>query len=247
MNIDKYTKTYHWLGELWLQPYDIAQMEYYTRFLWDIPTDAKVLEIGPWNGKFLLFLKDFYHLQESHISSLDISKWIYDAISSHPLTKNFQNHFGDSKEFLQKNTETFDLIVMKHVLEHMTKDYICDFLPILIQSLKKWGKVMIEVPNMANFPLGYVGFFSDFSHFTPFTDLSLRQAFVWNCEDNIDIKMHNMYIYPLNYKNPLTFLKSLVVKSIYYTFCRLLRVGYKFANHTFETTTTALLCVVTKK
>lgn len=248
MNIDKYWVTF-W--GLWNEPYtqyERKQLSLYTDHIDNIDWNSTILEIWPWNWKFLLMLKDFYWLSDKNIYSIDLSESVVDNISSHELTKNFNNNHWDTIEFLKnKKTIKFDLIVMKHLLEHMTKDYISELIPYLINSLSENWKILIEVPNMANFPLGYAWFFVDFSHMTPFTDTSLKQAFIWNSPVELDFKLINLYIYILDYRSPLLFIKSLLVKVFYYTYCKLLKILYNFANYNFEVTTTAILALVSKK
>lgn len=222
-------------------------MKYYTNFIWPLTPDSKVLEVWPWSWKFLVFLKEFYGLESENIFSVDLSKSVFNNISAHKITSLFNNNLWDTIEFLCKDETKFDLIVMKHVLEHMTKDYIEKLIPVLVGKLSDKWKILIEVPNMANFPLWYAGFFTDFSHMTPFTDISLRQAFTWNSSQELNINMYNLYIYPLNLSNPFSFLKSLIVRSFYYWFCKSLSLFYRFAWYTFEVTTTALLAIISKK
>lgn len=248
MNIEKY-----WETNIAAKNFDnISANGYktlttYTKFIGNLPKSSKVLEIGAGNGEFLYFLEKYYTLDPSNLSTLDISKSVVDSLDTNTITKRYNNHLSDVVEFLEKTNESYDLIVMKHVMEHMEKPYIEKLVPLLMNALNKNGKILVEVPNIINIPLGLVIYFADFSHATPFTDKSMREAFLWNYEGELDIKFYNLYFYVIDYSNPISFIKSLFVKILYYSYCNLLLFMYRVAGFKFEVSTTALVSVVTKK
>jgi predicted TPR repeat methyltransferase len=68
-------------------------------------------------------------------------------------TKEFQIHLNDIVSFLGDSPkDTFDLIVARHVLEHMDKNYLEKLIPLLERNLTENGSILIEVPNVGNFP-----------------------------------------------------------------------------------------------
>ena len=54
---------------------------------------------------------------------------------------------GGERGDLQEHVEEFDLILMLHVLEHVTKDETIAFLQAVRGALKPHGKLVVEVPN----------------------------------------------------------------------------------------------------
>ncbi len=77
------------------------------------------------------------NLSFSNFELVDISESVVNNLQKNPMTKNFTVHLVDSIQRIKDKKETYDLIVMKHVLEHMEKKYINELIPLLVQSLKK--------------------------------------------------------------------------------------------------------------
>lgn len=155
MDLNKYGET-NIVGKDFtsLPQHEYKKLSMYTGFLGEgLQKDAKVLEIGSGNGSFLYFLESYYKLDPKNLSTVDISKSVVDSLNTNAITKRYNNSLSDNIEYLSRQTEKYDLIVIRHVLEHMEKPYLAKLIPLLMESLNKGGKILIEVPNVINFPL----------------------------------------------------------------------------------------------
>src|SRR5690606_31176091 len=54
---------------------------------------------------------------------------------------------GDMKDFLRASKDPFDLIILRNVLEHNTKEEILELLDLVRSALADGGRVFIQVPN----------------------------------------------------------------------------------------------------
>ncbi len=248
MNLDKYWET-NIAGSdfIHIQKQDYKKLSIYTKFLWRISTDAKILEIWPWNWKFLYFLQEHYKLDENNLSTVDISKSVVGSLNKNKITKKFNNYLSDSIKYLSQNTWKFDVIIMKHVIEHMEKPYIIELIPILMKALSKKWKILIETPNMVSIPLWVALYYRDFSHYTGFTEKSLEEAFLWYSKDKFNISFYNLYLNIINYKNLLTIIISFLTKYLYKLYIYLILGFYKISWLESKVWTTGLICVIIKK
>lgn len=248
MNIDKYGETNILEKDFTgIDAHTYKKLTIYTKFIGELPKDAKVLEIGSGNGSFLYFIETYYRLNAKNLSTLDISKSVIESLSKNLITKRYNNNLSDTIDYLEKDTQKYDLIIMRHVLEHMEKSYIIELIPLLTNSLTSTWKILIEVPNLVNIPLGISLYFGDFSHYTGFTEKSLKEAFLWHSDNKINIKFYNLYLHILNYRNPIVFVKTFIAKYLYKFYVFLLLKFYQFACLPFKIGTTSLIAVITKE
>lgn len=139
-------------------------------FLPVLPQDrqAKILDIGCGYGEFLCFLRRIGFAQTLGIDldskSLEIAR---------------SNGAGNLRQAeiltaLADYHGEFDLISALDVLEHVPKPRVVEFLTLALGALRSGGTLLCQVPNLAAFysPL----FYMDFTHETPFTAMSLKQA-----------------------------------------------------------------------
>jgi 2-polyprenyl-3-methyl-5-hydroxy-6-metoxy-1,4-benzoquinol methylase len=130
--------------------------------------DAPILDVGCGYGEFV------YSLQSNGYSNahgIDLNAQQVEVGTSLGV-KNLR--CGDSRKFLAGESESFELISAIDVLEHIPKMQVLDFLGLVYTALAPGGTFVCQVPNSAAFftPL----FYMDFSHETPFTACSLKQA-----------------------------------------------------------------------
>lgn len=246
MNLDSYWDTNCGVFDGVIASRELTIYKKYLKYIAPLHTDAKVLEIGPWSWSFLLFFKNTFHLSDKNIHTTDLSKSVFESLQKNPVTQHFNNNYGDSIELLKKSHVKYDLIIMKHVLEHMKKEYISDLIPLLVHSLNEGGQILVEVPNIMNYPFGYYMFRGDFSHYTAFNDKSLREAFLWHAE-GIDIHMHNLFLYTIDYKNPLRFIVTLLQYILYAIYIYWWLFLLKLTGLPIKVFTASMLCIVTKK
>jgi 2-polyprenyl-3-methyl-5-hydroxy-6-metoxy-1,4-benzoquinol methylase len=129
---------------------------------------APILDVGCGYGEFLYFLQSSGY---SNAHGIDLNARQVELGSSLGV----QNlRCGDSRKFLADRPESFALISAIDVLEHIPKAEVLDFLGLVHSALAPGGTFLCQAPNLAAFytPL----FYMDFSHETPFTACSLKQA-----------------------------------------------------------------------
>jgi SAM-dependent methyltransferase len=135
-----------------------------------LPNDrnARILDLGCGYGEFVYFLQrkgytnakgiDLNHRQLEVGRSLGV--WNIECVEATALLKVCRGGF--------------DFISAIDVLEHVPKNQLLEFLEQVYAALLPGGRFLCQVPNLAAFytPL----FYMDFSHETPFTASSLKQA-----------------------------------------------------------------------
>ena len=139
------------------------------RFAPLLPADknARILDAGCGYGEFL------YYLQQAGYSSargIDLDARHIETAQRLGVRNVVR---ADIRGFWRPGLE-FDFISALDVLEHFPKDEIIGLLANLRRALAPGGRFLCQVPNLAAFytPL----FFMDFTHQTPFTASSLKQA-----------------------------------------------------------------------
>lgn len=80
----------------------------------------------------------------------------------------------DLVEGLAGTGRRFDVIIMLHVLEHMTKASVIPVLRAVRAALADGGVALVEVPNMGDPFSGLHARYADFTHEVGFTEESLR-------------------------------------------------------------------------
>lgn len=204
----------------------------YSRFL---PSDknAKILDAGCGLGHFLSFLKK---LGYSNASGIDLSEELVDFCKQ----KGFNAEASDFFDYLKKNKNTFDVIVINDVIEHLFKEEIVDLLDLMNESLKKGGCVIIKTPNMANPITAASSIYIDFTHETAFTETSMKEILSVTNFKNIVVIGTDIYVFfynPINYLAKFfAFLSSKYFYLLYWLYGRkslkifekdLLAVAYK--------------------
>lgn len=159
--------------QLDLKIFDLTTRKFkwnYDRFFVDLPKDAKILDFGCGIGQFLFYLKKEGF---KNITGIDISKSQIDIARQLQPDIDFR-YFLDTVEFLRKNKNTYNIIVINDVIEHFDKKEIISFLKVIFQSLKFEGIVIIKTINSA-YPLSNAARYLDFTHTVSFHEKSLTQ------------------------------------------------------------------------
>lgn len=118
----------------------------YQDVLNDIENIRDVCDVGCGNGLFSIYLKQ--NLKDVNLTGIDGSEYALELAKERGLNSTFKiNDF--CKDILPVDSEKYDLVVCKDVLEHLLKP---DFLVKEISRItKKNGYVLIHVPN--HFPI----------------------------------------------------------------------------------------------
>lgn len=165
----------------------------YDKYITNLNNDSKILEIWPWNWDFSYYIKEKFNLKDNNVYMSDLSSSVISNLKEQLETQKFNLYLIDSIELLKTLDNKFDLIIIRHVLEHMKKDYINDLIPLLLDKLNIWWKIIVEVPNIWNFPYWFYASFADYTHITQFTYESLVESFLFNSTEKIEIKTFNLY------------------------------------------------------
>lgn len=140
------------------------------RYLPLMPADkrAAILEIGCGCGEYLAFLQ-----REGYENARGVDRDPEQIAAGQRLgVKRLE--VGSAEGVLARGIGKFDCIVAIDVLEHIPKPEVMGFLGLVREAMAPGGRFLCQVPNLASFyrPL----FYMDFTHETPFTASSLRQA-----------------------------------------------------------------------
>jgi 2-polyprenyl-3-methyl-5-hydroxy-6-metoxy-1,4-benzoquinol methylase len=130
---------------------------------------AQILEIGPGFGEAIdLLVNDMGYL---NAKAVDISRGVVEACNH--VVESSTEYIDDLFSFLENNKESFDCIMMFHVLEHIPKHETVMLIRKLHGALAPGGKLLIEVPNMANPITSTIKRYGDFTHEIGYTSMSL--------------------------------------------------------------------------
>jgi 2-polyprenyl-3-methyl-5-hydroxy-6-metoxy-1,4-benzoquinol methylase len=148
-----------------------------------IKKESKILDLGCGYGSFLYFLQA---LKYKNVTGLDISTEELDICKR--IFGSFNFIQKDIFEYLDSTTEKFNVIYLSHVLEHITKDKIFDFLGGIKKILTDDGLLVIIIPNSGAYFHSGVARYVDITHELGFTDKSLRQVLILAGYKDISIK-----------------------------------------------------------
>ena len=151
------------------EPQKFIQFEYNYKKFFPKQTDSKILDIGVGRGEMLICMRDWGY---SNYNGVDISKSTIKHCQKHNLNCELTDN---TVLWLQNHQGEFDLITMLDVLEHIKKEDTIIFLQALRTSLKKNGKLIIQLPNMQS-PDSQLHHFNDFTHEVGFVEHSLKQV-----------------------------------------------------------------------
>jgi len=138
---------------------------FYKKFLSE-DKNIKILDLGCGVGHFLYLLE---HNGYKNFYGIDISKSQIDFCKKN-ITEKVE--VADIFDFLKDKKDSFDLIVLNDVLEHISKERIIEALDLIYYSLCEKGMILIKVPNSSN-PFGFMDRYKDITHELGFTEQSL--------------------------------------------------------------------------
>jgi len=84
-------------------------------------------------------------------------------------------HQGDLRSRLRSDPSSFDVIILRDVLEHFPKDDVLQVLDESRLALRPDGRLILHVPNAESPFFGRIRY-GDFTHETAFTESSIRQV-----------------------------------------------------------------------
>jgi len=131
--------------------------------------NARVVEIGPGHGEMLEFLA---RSGLSDLTALDNDAPLIEALRQRGAKANL--HVANAVEFLSARPGSFDCIIAMHVLEHFDAASGQALVRAAFASLAPGGRLILEVPNMANFITAPYARWADYTHRQGYTNESLR-------------------------------------------------------------------------
>jgi len=168
---EKYHETFYKDLHGW-RDYELTSKGYGEWYYDCLPADknARILDIGCGDGKFVFFLqsKEYTGVEGMEISSQQAEE----------ARKNVKCPIyvvDDAASFLQRKTNTYQMITMNDVLEHVPKQETVSFLKSVHDALNPGGIVVVNVPQVSGFTSLFCRYI-DFTHQTLFTEISLKQV-----------------------------------------------------------------------
>lgn len=156
---------------------------------------VRILDIGSGSGYTILALNSLGFM---NVVGIDISEEQVSFAKSNNVDLILVK---DSIDFLNKNKNSFDIVLMFDVLEHIPKDKIIDFLNEVYSSLKNNGQLYIKTPN-ANSILSNRWLYNDFTHTLSFTENTIISLLK---NSNFSVKFLNV---TRDVKLPLNFFRK---------------------------------------
>ena len=142
----------------------------YLPFLESYPrSETKILEIGCNQGFLISALTS---LGFRTLKGIDLSP--DDIEVARRLVPDAEVLCVDAESHLERHIDAYDCIILKAVLEHISKEKVISFLERIRNSLKQDGMVIIDVPNM-DWLMAQHERYMDFTHEVGFTRESLAQ------------------------------------------------------------------------
>lgn len=133
--------------------------------------DAAMLEIGPGFGQLLEALrKDRGY---GNAVAVDLSREVVDFCNG--LMPGSTEYTEEPSAWLQARAGRFDRVFVLHVLEHVPRAEVESFVRAILGALKPGGRVIVELPNLANVFTGSYLRYADRTHEWGYTEQSLRQ------------------------------------------------------------------------
>lgn len=149
----------------------------------NIRKESNILDLGCGYGSFLHFL---WAHNYKNVTGVDISSEELNVCRT--FFKSYKFHHQDIFEFIHSTEEKFDVVYLSHVLEHIKKDLLFDFLESVKNILTDDGFFVIVAPNSAAYFNTAANRYGDLTHELGFTAISLRQLFMVAKFKHIEIR-----------------------------------------------------------
>jgi len=190
----EYDKAYHFWRQRYIRKYLHESKE------------IKIVELGCGLGHNLYALKRLGYVD---LQGIDISQEQIGIAREH--LKGVELLAANAFDFLPKQKEKYDMIIMFDLLEHMKKDEAFEICKLSHNILRGGGRLFIRTPNALN-PLSLCSIYEDFTHENPYTKRSLRELLIFVGFTRIEIigvKSRNILL------RPLTWLSAIPLKLMY--------------------------------
>jgi 2-polyprenyl-3-methyl-5-hydroxy-6-metoxy-1,4-benzoquinol methylase len=192
----------------------MIEQEYSNLYFWNkkhigaiLPKDKKsqILDIGCGLGQNLFTFSKFGY---GNTVGIDISSECVAFCEK----KGFAVEKISAEEYLEDKADFFDLITIYHVVEHIKKEEIINFLKILRKALKVGGKLVVNIPNGNDAISGMHARYVDITHEILYTPESMREILLLAEFEPKNIAIKELVAYAPDDK---TFLQKILKKFVF--------------------------------
>ena len=150
----------------------------------------KALDIGCGRGEML----SLYEELGFEAFGIDTNK----IMVSYASSKGLNVELSDAISFLKaQDSNTYDVISLIHVLEHLPFEYAFELYKEVFRTLKEGGSFIIEFPYTDNIPMGTIDFYLDPTHLKPIHPKAVK--FILEYDGFIGVSYFGVHGY---YKDP---------------------------------------------
>ncbi len=128
-------------------------------------SENSFLDVGCGRGEFLELLRD----NNVKAKGIEINSLEYKLLKD----KNFDVELADAVTFLKNTNEKFSGISAIEVVEHLTFDYLYEFIHLAFSHIESGGVILLETLNCRNIK-NLKNFYTDLSHVKPITMEALQ-------------------------------------------------------------------------
>jgi cyclopropane fatty-acyl-phospholipid synthase-like methyltransferase len=147
---------------------------------------SAILDLGCGYGSFLSFLQSKKYI---NVTGVDLSTQEISICKK--LFKLYIFVQEDVLNFVSRTDKKFDVVYLSHVIEHIKKENLFEFLDGVKRILNDGGFFLIVAPNSAAYFNAAANRYGDLTHEIGYTELSLRQVLM--VSGFKDIKVKNFY------------------------------------------------------
>jgi 2-polyprenyl-3-methyl-5-hydroxy-6-metoxy-1,4-benzoquinol methylase len=193
-----------------LKDYAIHKKYFKKNYLRHLPLDKnkKILDVGCGMGHFLSFLDS-----EEYKNNLGID--ISEENIEFCKKNKFNVELSDIFYWLKNTTDTYDVIIMNDIVEHLEKPEIFNLLTLIMERLASGGRLIVKAPNASNPIMASSSRYVDFTHELLFTEESLSQVLKISGFKQIKIYPQNLYVFEYNPINYLARIFNFVLNGIF--------------------------------
>jgi 2-polyprenyl-3-methyl-5-hydroxy-6-metoxy-1,4-benzoquinol methylase len=143
----------------------------------------KALDIGCGRGEML----SLYEELGFEAFGIDTNK----IMVSYASSKGLHVELSDAISFLKaQDSNTYDVISLIHVLEHLPFEYAFELYKEVFRTLKEGGSFIIEFPYTDNIPMGTIDFYLDPTHLKPIHPKAVK--FILEYDGFIGVSYHGL-------------------------------------------------------
>ncbi|MDO9547162.1 MAG: class I SAM-dependent methyltransferase [Pelolinea sp.] len=170
--------------------------------------DLQILDIACGEGSLLCFLKDNGF---SNLAGFDLSE--ENVRICHCLSLDFVVQFDALDVIQYRLGQSYDLIFLLDILEHIPKQSASDFLKNVGERLNSGGVLIIQTPNMGSI-CGIYHRYNDLTHEFGVTEKSIRDLLLCSGFDKENIDVRPAW----NATTPIGYLREIYLRLLHFLY-----------------------------